>query len=83
MNFTASSVLGSSSVSHNNEFYTSTDPFYIGMGIGLSGGVLTSLVILHSLYYKKKNKLNNTHNVVFEKHSNVHEIVKTTIDLSV
>ena len=84
MNVTSSIELGNSIVTPQNSiFYIPTDPFYIGIGIGLSGGLLTSLVILHYLYHKKKNMLNDAQSVVFEKHTNVHEIVKTTIDLSV
>jgi len=82
MNFTTQELLVSSDVLHN-KFSTSVDPFYIGMGIGLSGGLLIAIIIAHYLYQKKQNMLNNRQPVVFEKHVIVHDVVKTTIDLSV
>jgi hypothetical protein len=83
MNFTTHELLASSDVLHNNKFSTSVDPFYIGIGIGLSGGLLIAIIIAHYLYQKKQNMLNNRQPVVFEKHIIVHDLVKTTIDLSV
>ena len=73
MNFTTYSVLGSSIVLRNSELTTSVDPFYIGIGIGLSGGVLTCIVIAHYLYHKRQNRLRDTQ-VVFEEHNNVDEL---------
>ena len=55
MNISAHNELRSSIFSDNN-ISTSVDPFYIGIGIGLSGGALTAIVIAHYLYHKRRNK---------------------------
>ena len=84
MNITSYILLGSisSNPTQTNKFTTTVDPFYIGTGIGLIGGLLTAAVILHYLYIKKRH-MSNSHNVVIEKHTSVHDVIKTTIDLSV
>lgn len=84
MNSTSYIILGNSVVSprQTDNFSTTVDPFYIGTGIGLIGGLLTAAVILHYLYIKKRH-MSNSHNVVIEKHTSVHDVIKTTIDLSV
>jgi len=66
----------------NNNFVITMDPFYIGTFIGLAGAFPVALIILRYLYYKRQVRLSET-NVVLEKHNNVHDIVKTSIDLSV
>lgn len=66
----------------NNNFVITMDPFYIGTFIGLAGAFLVALIRLRYLYYRRQVRLSET-NVVIEKHNNVHDIVKTTIDLSV
>ena len=89
MNSTSYIILGNSVVNprQTDNFSTTVDPFYIGTGIGLIGGLLTAAVILHYLYTKKRHMSNshmsNSHSVVIEKHTNVHDVIKTTIDLSV
>ena len=84
MNSTSYIILGNSVANprQTDNFSTTVDPFYIGTGIGLIGGLLTAAVILHYLYIKKRH-MSNSHNVVIEKHTNVHDVIKTTIDLSV
>ena len=86
MNVTYPTVLVNSFVppqnDKNNNFVITLDPFYIGTFIGLAGALLASLIRLHYLYHKRQVRLSKT-NVIFEKHNNVHDIVKTTIDLSV
>lgn len=84
MNSTSYIILGNSVVNprQTDNFSTTVDPFYIGTGIGLTGGLLTAAVILHYLYIKKRH-MSNSHSVVIEKHTNVHDVIKTTIDLSV
>ena len=84
MNSTSYIILGNSLTNprQTDNFSTTVDPFYIGTGIGLIGGILMAAIILHSLYIKKRHML-NSHNVVIEKHTNVHDVIKTTIDLSV
>ena len=86
MNVTSLSVLVTSFFppqnDKNNNFVITMDPFYIGTFIGLAGAFLLALIILRYLYYKRQFRLSET-NVVLEKHNNVHDIVKTTIDLSV
>ena len=86
MNITSYSLLGSisSNPTQTNKFTTTVDPFYIGTGIGLVGGMLTAIVILNYLYTKKRNKLNNKQ-IMFEKHTNINnDIIATpSIDLSV
>jgi len=86
MNVTSHSVLVTSFFppqnDKNNNFVITMDPFYIGTFIGLAGAFLLALIILRYLYYKRQFRLSET-NVVLEKHNNVHDIVKTTIDLSV
>ena len=84
MNSTSYIILGNSVVNpgHTDNFSTTVDPFYIGTGIGLIGGLLMAAIILHYLYIKKRHML-NSHSVVLEKHTNVHDVIKTTIDLSV
>ena len=84
MNSTSYIILGNSVVNprQTDNFSTTVDPFYIGTGIGLIGGLLMAAVILHYLYIKKRH-MSNSHSVVNEKHTNVHDVIKTTIDLSV
>ena len=84
MNSTSYIILGNSVVNprQTDNFSTTVDPFYIGTGIGLIGGLLTAIVILNYLYTKKRH-MSNSHSVVIEKHTNVHDVIKTTIDLSV
>ena len=84
MNSTSYIILGNSVVNprQTDNFSTTVDPFYIGTGIGLIGGLLTAVVILNYLYTKKRH-MSNSHSVVIEKHTNVHDVIKTTIDLSV
>ena len=86
MNVTSPSVLVTSFFppqnDKNNNFVITMDPFYIGTFIGLAGAFPVALIILRYLYYKRQVRLSET-NVVLEKHNNVHDIVKTSIDLSV
>lgn len=46
-----------SSINHNKAYIDSDDIFYIGTGIGLAGGLLTSCVIVYFKYQKKKREL--------------------------
>jgi hypothetical protein len=66
----------------NNNFVITMDPFYIGTFIGLTGAFLVALIRLRYLYYRRQVRLSKT-NVVFETHNKVHDIVKTSIELSV
>ena len=83
MNVTSPSVLVTSFFPpQNKKFVIIMDPFYIGTFIGLIGAFLVALIRIHYLCHKRQVRLSET-NVVIEKHNNVHDIVKTTIDLSV
>ena len=59
------------------------DVFYIGTIIGLIGAFLVALIRIHYLCHKKQVRSNKS-NIVFENHNkvNVHELVKTNIELS-
>lgn len=82
MNVTSPSVLVTSFFPpQNKKFVKTMDPFYIGTIIGLLGAFLVALIILHYLCHKRQIRSNKT-NVVLEKHNNVHDIVKTSIELS-
>ena len=81
MNISAYNILGSSMLSENNTFNITTDLFYIGTGIGLSCGVLTSIIIARYLYYKRQFRLHNAQ-VVFEEETHIDELIKNNNDLS-
>lgn len=81
MNISTYNILGSSIFSENNKFHISTDPFYIGIGIGLSGGVLICIVIASYLYYKRQFRLHNAE-IVFEEETHIDELTKSNNDLS-
>jgi predicted small secreted protein len=86
MNISAYNILGSSMLSEKNTFNITTDLFYIGTGIGLSCGVLTSIILAHYLYYKRQIRLHNAQ-VVFEEQTHInethiHELIKSNNDLS-
>lgn len=86
MNITSPTILVNSFIppqnNKNTSFVITMDPFYIGTFIGLVGAFIVVLIRLHYLYIKKRH-MSNSHSVVIEKHTNVHDVIKTTIDLSV
>jgi hypothetical protein len=53
----SSEVLDSSISNHHIK---GGDLFYIGCGIGLSGGMLTLIVIAHYKYYKRKQRIKSS-----------------------
>jgi hypothetical protein len=74
MNISAHNELRSSIFSDNN-LSPSVDPFYIGMGIGLSGGVLIAIIIAHYLYHKRRNKQVDSENC------SVNPVVDTDVNI--
>lgn len=87
MNVTSPSVLVNSFFPPPNNKNNSAsvgiimDLFYIGTIIGLIGAFLVALIRLHYLCHKRQIRSNKT-NIVFENHTNVHELVKTNIELT-
>jgi hypothetical protein len=76
----SSEVLDSSISNHHIK---GGDLFYIGCGIGLSGGMLTLIVIAHYKYYKRKQRIkssaaNNANNdeIFIKEFLDKHEIVQ-------
>jgi hypothetical protein len=87
MNATSPSVLVNSFLPPQNDKNNSAnvgitmDVFYIGTIIGLLGAFLVALIRIHVLYHNRQVRLSKA-NIVFENHTNVHELVKTNIELS-
>jgi hypothetical protein len=85
MNVTSPSVLVNSFMppqsDKNSGNGITMDPFYIGTIIGLLGALLIALILIHVLYHNRQVRLSKA-NIVFENHTNVHELVKTNIELS-
>ena len=89
MNITSPTVLVNSFIPPQNDKNNSAslgitmDVFYIGTIIGLIGAFLVALIRIHYLCHKRQLRLSKA-NIVFENHTkvNVHELVKTNIELS-
>jgi hypothetical protein len=85
MNVTSPSVLVNSFLPPQSDKTTivgiTMDVFYIGTIIGLIGAFLVALIRIHYLCHKRQLRLSKA-NIVFENHTNVHELVKTNIELS-
>jgi hypothetical protein len=85
MNITSPSVLVNSFMPPQSDKTSGNgitmDPFYIGTIIGLLGALLIAVILIHVLYHNRQVRLSKA-NIVFENHTNVHELVKTNIELS-
>jgi len=76
----SSEVLDSSISNHHIK---GGDLFYIGCGIGLSGGMLTLIIIAHYKYYKRKQRIKssvanhaNNDEIFIKEFLDKHEIVQ-------
>jgi hypothetical protein len=87
MNVTSPSVLVNSffppqnDKNNNASVGITMDVFYIGTIIGLIGAFLVAIIRIHYLCHKRQVRSSKA-NIVFENHTNVHELVKTNIELS-